>query len=75
MEQKPKKLLDQVRDAVRLKHYAYRTEQSYVDWVRRYILFHPIPYCLFRTLETQLPLNHDTLIFGIFEGCDVGGLF
>ncbi len=39
MAQKPKKLLDQVRDAVRLKHYAYRTEQSYVDWVRRYILF------------------------------------
>ena len=37
---KTKKLLDQVRDAVRLKHYAYRTEQSYVDWVRRYILFH-----------------------------------
>ena len=40
MTQKPKKLLDQVRDAVSLKHYAYRTEQSYVDWVRRYILFH-----------------------------------
>ena len=40
MAQKPKKLLDQVRDAVRLKHYAYRTEQTYVDWVRRYILFH-----------------------------------
>ena len=40
MAQKPKKLLDQVRDAIRLKHYAYRTEQSYVDLVRRYILFH-----------------------------------
>ena len=40
MAQKPKKLLDQVRDAVRIKHYAYRTEQSYVDWVWRYILFH-----------------------------------
>jgi integron integrase len=40
MAQKTRKLLDQVRDAVRLKHYAYRTEQSYVDWVRRYILFH-----------------------------------
>ena len=25
---------------MRLKHYAYRTEQSYVDWIRRYILFH-----------------------------------
>ncbi len=40
MKQKPKKLIDQVRDAVRLKHYAYRTEQSTVDWVRGQVLFH-----------------------------------
>ena len=40
MESQPKKLLDQVRDAIRLKHYSYRTEQSYVGWVQRYILFH-----------------------------------
>jgi hypothetical protein len=40
MAQKPRKLLDQVRDAGRLQHYAYRTEQSYVDWIRRFILFH-----------------------------------
>ncbi len=39
MEQ-DKKLLDQVRDVLRLKHYAYRTEQSYADWIKRYILFH-----------------------------------
>jgi integron integrase len=37
---KPKKLLDQVRDTLRVKHYAYRTEEAYVDWIRRYILFH-----------------------------------
>jgi len=35
-----RKLLDQVRDAIRLKHYSYKTEQSYVAWIRRYILFH-----------------------------------
>ncbi|MEW6718730.1 MAG: integron integrase [Chloroflexota bacterium] len=35
-----KKLLDQMRDALRLKHYSYRTEESYLGWVRRYILFH-----------------------------------
>ncbi len=29
-----------MRDAIRLKHYSYRTEQSYVQWIRRYILFH-----------------------------------
>jgi hypothetical protein len=40
MEPRPKKLLDQVRDALRLKHYSIRTENSYVDWIRRYILFH-----------------------------------
>ena len=39
MEQ-PKKLLDQVRDVLRLKHYSIRTEDSYVDWIRRFILFH-----------------------------------
>jgi site-specific recombinase XerD len=34
------KLLDQVRHIMRLRHYAYSTEQSYVDWIRRFILFH-----------------------------------
>lgn len=34
------KLLDRVRDAIRFKHYSIRTEQAYVDWIRRYILFH-----------------------------------
>ena len=36
----PKKLLDQMCDALRLKHYSYRTEEAYLDWARRYILFH-----------------------------------
>jgi site-specific recombinase XerD len=40
MEPKPKKLLDRVRDALRLKHYSIRTENSYVNWIRRFILFH-----------------------------------
>lgn len=40
MQPPPKKLLDQVRDAIRLKHYAYRTEETYVQWIRRFILFH-----------------------------------
>jgi hypothetical protein len=35
MEPKPKKLLDQSRDALRLKHYSDRTEESYVYWIRR----------------------------------------
>jgi integron integrase len=36
----PKKLLDQVRDAIRVRHYSYRTEEAYVQWIRRFILFH-----------------------------------
>jgi hypothetical protein len=40
MEPRPKKLLNQVRDAIRLKHYSYRTEESYIQWIRPYILFH-----------------------------------
>src|SRR6266705_126367 len=34
------KLLDQVRDAIRVKHYSIRTEQAYVDWIKRFILYH-----------------------------------
>ncbi len=37
---KPKKLLDQLRDAIRIKHYSYSTEKTYVHWAKRYILFH-----------------------------------
>ncbi len=37
--EKPR-LLDQVREKIRLKHYSVRTEQVYLDWIRRYILFH-----------------------------------
>jgi len=33
------RLLDQVRDVIRYKHYSRRTEQSYTHWIRRYILF------------------------------------
>ncbi len=40
MEQRPKKLLSQVRDAIRLKHYSYQTEKTYVHWIKRYIFFH-----------------------------------
>ena len=36
----PPKLLDQVRDRLRLKHYSLRTEQAYVSWIIRYIIFH-----------------------------------
>ena len=34
------KLLDQVRTAVRLRHYSLRTEEAYVGWIKRFIFFH-----------------------------------
>ncbi len=36
----PRKLLDRVRDAIRTRHYSRRTEEAYVHWIRRYIVFH-----------------------------------
>ncbi|MDY0385083.1 MAG: integron integrase [Geobacter sp.] len=42
MENQPAKpkLLDQLRDRIRLKHYSRRTEDVYLDWAKRYILYH-----------------------------------
>ena len=34
------RLFDRVRDKVRVKHYSLRTEQAYLDWIKRFILFH-----------------------------------
>lgn len=34
------RVLDQIREVVRIKHYSIRTEQAYIQWIRRYILFH-----------------------------------
>jgi integron integrase len=40
-EDRPRrKLLDTVRDEMRAAHYSYRTEQTYVFWMKRYIFFH-----------------------------------
>ena len=37
---KPSPFLGRVRDVLRVRHYSYRTEQTYIPWVRRFILFH-----------------------------------
>ncbi|MBI1994427.1 MAG: phage integrase N-terminal SAM-like domain-containing protein [Deltaproteobacteria bacterium] len=33
-------MLDQVRQAIRTRHYSYRTEKAYVHWIKRFIFFH-----------------------------------
>ncbi len=40
MDHRPKRLLDQVRDTIQLKHYSPRTGETYLFWIKRYILFH-----------------------------------
>ena len=50
MEDKPAKerdtprLLDQVRERIRVKHYAFRTEETYIHWIKRYIAFHEMKH-------------------------------
>ncbi len=36
------RLLDRVHDAIRVRHYSPRTEQAYVSWIRRFIVFHAV---------------------------------
>jgi len=33
------RLLDLARDAIRRRHYSYRTEETYLQWMKRFILF------------------------------------
>lgn len=35
-----KKLLDQVREKIRCKHYSLSTEKTYISWIKHYIIFH-----------------------------------
>ena len=39
-QRRPSPLLIRLREAIRVRHYSIRTEQAYVDWVRRYIIFY-----------------------------------
>lgn len=45
-EKPPARLLDQVREAVRLRHYSIRTEQAYVQWIVRFLRFHSLRHPL-----------------------------
>lgn len=40
MNDRPKMLLEVVSDTIRRKHYSYRTEKSYLQWIKRYVAFH-----------------------------------
>ncbi len=40
----PPRLLEQVRNKIRAKHFSYRTEKTYLQWIRRYIRFHGLKH-------------------------------
>jgi integron integrase len=55
----PRKLLDRVRDVLRVNHYSVRTEEAYVGWIRRYILYHNKKHPReMGALEVELYLTH-----------------
>jgi integron integrase len=55
----PPRLLDQLRHALRVRHYSIRTEQAYVDWVRRFVRFHSKRHPLrLGAAEVQAFLTH-----------------
>jgi len=37
------KLLEEVRHELRTRHYSYRTEQTYLQWIKQFIVFHGKP--------------------------------
>jgi len=39
-QHQPPKLLEQVREVIRVRHYSLRTEETYLRWTKRFILFH-----------------------------------
>ena len=44
MDDKPRKLLDRVRDEIRVRQYSHKTEKSYVRWIKEYICFHGVKH-------------------------------
>jgi len=55
----PRKLLDHVRDVLRVNHYSVRTEEAYIGWIRRFILYHNKKHPLeMGALEVELYLTH-----------------
>ena len=58
MIQRPAHLLAQTREALRLKHYAIRTESAYLDWIRRYVEFHKRHPAQMSAPEVQAFLTH-----------------
>ena len=52
------KLMEQVREVLRYHHYAYRTEQTYCDWIKRFLKFYDLrPGAALSSRHNITPLN------------------
>jgi hypothetical protein len=59
MQWKTKTLLEQLKNTIRLRHYSYKTEKSYIDWIRRYIFFYDKRHSQdMRSVEIEVFLTH-----------------
>ena len=59
MSNQPETLLSKVRESLRLRHYSIRTEQAYIAWIRRYLLFHDMKHpCQMGRPEIEAFLSH-----------------
>jgi len=68
-----KRLLDQVWDVMRLKHYSIHTEWAYCDWIKRYVLYHGMTSREdWQTERTRL--NYSAVMFcsGFYSCCACG---
>jgi len=69
-------LLDQVREAIRVKHYSPRTDAAYVGWIRRYIFFHHVRHASVRRYRDRHNVDYQVRSLACplrkpVEGCDV----
>lgn len=66
-----KKLLDQVREKIRFKHYSISTEKTYISWIKHYIVFNGKRHLVdMRTVQVEtllIDLNDESLFFRAIE--------
>jgi hypothetical protein len=55
------KLLEQIKEVIRLKHFSIRTEETYIHWIKRFILFHEKRHPLEMGQEEIRGVLHKTL--------------
>ena len=57
------KILDDMRDVMRRRHYSIRTERSYCEWVKRFVVHHPseIRFAVLRNFTRLAPVKYVSL--------------